>query len=130
MWLVGNYLIGTINEGEGSIRQIYVSTAYAFAPYIILTPFLVIVSHALTLNEGFIISLGSLFVIAWTAVLIFMSVMEMQKYTFGETVKSVLLIFFFMIMVIVAIAIIYLLFGQIVSFVKEIFEEGIYRAAQ
>lgn len=130
LWLIGNYLIGTINEGEGSIRQIYVSTAYAFAPYIILTPFLVIVSHALTLNEGFIISLGSLFVIAWTAVLIFMSVMEMQKYTFGETFKSVLLIFFFMIMVIVAIAIIYLLFGQIVSFVKEIFEEGIYRAAQ
>lgn len=130
LWLVGNYMIGTINEGEGSVKQIYVSTAYAFAPYILLTPINVILSHALTLNEGFIINLGAIFIIAWTAILFFISVKEIQKYSFSETVKSILLVFFFMIMVIVAVAIVYLLFGQIVSFVKEIFEEGVYRAKQ
>lgn len=130
LWLVGNYMIGTINEGEGSFKQIYVATAYAFAPYILLAPFNVLLSHALTLNEGFIINLGSIFIISWTACLFLLSVMEIQKYKFGETLKSIFLVFFFMIMVIVAVAIVYLLFGQIVSFIQEIVEEGTYRAGQ
>lgn len=130
LWLAGNYLIGTINEGEGSVKQIYVSTAYAFAPYIILAPLNIILSHCLTLNEGFVVNLGSVFIILWSACLFFLSVKEIHKYTFGETVKSIFLVFFFMIMVIVAFAIIYLLFSQIVSFVKEILEEAVYRAAQ
>lgn len=130
LWLVGNYMIGTINEGEGSFKQIYVATAYAFAPYMLLAPLNVLLSHGLTLNEGFIVNLGSIFIIAWTACLFFLSVKEVQKYSFGETLKSIFLVFFFMIMVIVAVAIIYLLFGQIVSFIKEIAEEGMYRAGQ
>lgn len=128
LWLVGNYLIGTINEGEGSFKQIYISSAYAFAPYIMLTPFIVALSYVLTLNEGFIVTLGSIFLICWSACLLVMSVKETQRYTFGETVKNILLVFFFMIMVIVAVCIVYLLFGQLVSFIKDIIEEGVYRA--
>lgn len=130
LWLVGNYMIGTINEGEGSFKQIYVATAYAFAPYLLFTPFKVILSYGLTLNEGFIVNLGAIFIVAWTVVLFFLSVKEIQKYSFSETLKSIFLVFFFMIMVIVAVAIVYLLFNQIISFVKEILEEGIYRAKQ
>lgn len=130
LWIVGNYMIGTINEGEGSFKQIYVASAYAFAPYLLLAPINVVLSHVLTLNEGFIVNLGSIFIISWAACLFFLSVKEIQKYSFGETVKSIFLVFFFMIMVVVAVAIIYLLFGQIVSFVKEIVEEGMYRAGQ
>ncbi len=128
LWLAGNYMIGTINEGEGSFKQIYVATAYAFAPYILITPFIVILSYGLTLNEAFIVNLGSLFVIAWAACLVFMSVKDIQRYSFGETVKNIFLVFFFMIMVIVAVCIVYLLFGQLVVFIKEIFGEGVYRA--
>ncbi len=130
LWLVGNAMIGSIGEGEGSFKQIYIATAYAFAPYLLLTPFKVLLSHGLTLNEGFLIRLGGVFIIGWTVCLFFLSVKEIQRYRFGETLKSIFLVFFFMIMVIVAVAIVYLLFGQIVSFVNEIVKEGIYRAHQ
>ena len=128
LWILGNYMIGTINEGEGSFKQIYVSSAYAFAPYIILTPFNILLSYCLTLNEGFIVNLGSMFIIAWSACLLILSVKEIQRYTFGETVRNILLVFFFMIMVIVAISIVYLLFGQLIGFLEEIIKEGVYRA--
>lgn len=130
LWLIGNYMIGTINEGEGYFKQIYVCTSYAFAPYIILTPFVIALSHILTLNEGFIVDLGSLFIVVWAAVLVFLSVKEVQQYKFGETVKSVFLVIFFMVMVIVAFVIVYLLIGKIVGFAQEIIVEGMYRVSQ
>ncbi len=127
LWIVGNYMIGTINEGEGSFKQIYVATAYSFAPYLLFTPVIIALSYVLTLNEAFVVNIGAIFIIAWTACLLFISVQEIQRYKFGETVRNILLVFFFMIMVVVAFSIVYLLFGQIVSFVKEIVGEGIYR---
>ncbi len=127
LWITGSYMLSSINDGEGSLRNVYVSTAYALSPYIILTPFIVLLTHVLTLNESFIVTLGWIFILAWSVVLLFLSVKEIQQFTVGETIKNIVLTIFYMILVVVAVAIIYLLWNQAISFFKELFGEVGYR---
>ena len=53
--VVCNYLVCTINDGEGTAKQIYCSFVYSLTPYFILQPIVFVLSHVLTYNEYFLI---------------------------------------------------------------------------
>lgn len=127
LWIIGNHMVSSISDGEGSFRQIYICTAYAATPYIFLTPIIIALSYVLTQNEAFVITLGSFVIVAWTAVLLIESVVEVHNYTARETVKTVFLILFFMLMAIVVFAILYLVWMQVYDFIEAVKEELIYR---
>ena len=48
-----NYLVCTINEGEGTVKKIYTYFCYSLLPYILFTPVIFVLSHVLTENEQF-----------------------------------------------------------------------------
>lgn len=127
LWILGSYMVSAINEGEGSLRNVYVATAYALSPYVIITPAVILLTYLLTQNEAFIVQLGWLVTLIWTGSLLFLSVAEIHQYSFRETIKNILLTLFFMIMVVVTLAILYLLWGQAITFFKEICGEWLYR---
>ena len=127
LWIVGNHMVSSISDGEGTFRQVYISTAYAATPYIFLTPVIIALSYVLTQNEAFVITLGSVVIVAWTVILLIVSVVEVHNYTGKETVKTVFLILFFMLMAIVVFAILYLVWMQVCDFVDAVKEELIYR---
>jgi len=127
LWIVGNHMVSSISDGEGTFRQVYICTAYAATPYIFLTPVIIALSYVLTQNEAFVITLGSIVIVAWTVILLIMSVVEVHNYTGKETVKTVFLILFFMLMAIVVFAILYLVWMQVYDFMDAVKEELIYR---
>lgn len=55
LWVIGNSMVSSINDGEGSIKNVYVMTAYSLAPYLLIIPPTVLLSYILTFNEAFII---------------------------------------------------------------------------
>lgn len=127
LWIFGNNMIASINEGEGTFRSVYISSAYMFAPYLLFTPAAVICTYVLSLNESFIVTILWLMGVVWTGVLLFIAVMEIHNYTFGEVVKNILLILFFMIMAVITFVILYLIWTQVVAFVGNFISEGVYR---
>lgn len=127
LWVIGNYMIASINDGEGTLKQVYIGTAYAFTPYIFLTPVIIALSYVLTLNEAFIIQFGYVIILGWTIVLLIQSVVYIHDYTGKETLKSILITIFFMVMAIVAFAILYLVWMQVYDFLDQVKEELIYR---
>lgn len=127
LFLFGNKMISSICEGEGSFKNIYITTAYAFAPYILLTPFGIAASYILSLNEQFIITLIGFTALAWTGVLLFTEIMQTHNYTFGQTVKNVILILFFMIMAIITLTILYLIWTQVFGYLYDLFGELKYK---
>ena len=127
LFVMGNYMIATINEGEGSVRNIYIMLSYALSPYLTICPIVIFLSHILTGNEAFIITALWTVAIVWSAVLIFIGVREIHNYTIAETVKNILLTLFFMIIVIIIMAVIYILAVQLLSFVEDIWLEALYR---
>lgn len=128
LWVIGNYMVSSINEGEGSFRNVYIGTAYALAPYVLFVPFIIAATYMLTLNEVFIIKFSWLFMVCWSAVILFLGVIEIHNLTIREAIKNVLLTLFFMIMAVVTFAILYLMWGQVLNFVSIVWGEVKYRA--
>ena len=125
--VVCNYLMCTINDGEGKLKEIYCSLIYSFGPYIVFTPVIFLLSHCVTKNEEFFVSFGHIFMFCWIAVLVFISIKEINDYTVKETVKIIGLTAFTILIVCLLVFIIYVLWAQVIDFVQQIPREVVYR---
>ena len=122
-----NYLMCTINDGEGKLKEIYCSFIYGFGPYLCFMPFIFLLSHVITDNERFFVDFGRLFMLTWVAVLIFIAVKEINDYSVGETVKIILLTLFTILIVCLLAFIIYVLWSQVIDFLQQIPREVVYK---
>lgn len=127
LFVVGNSMVASINDGEGSFKNIFVITAYSLSPYLIITPFVVIASYGVTFNESFILDLIWFVGVAWSAVILFIGIMRTHDYNVGETVKNILITLFFMLMAVVAAAIMYVMWNTLISFISSVFVEVDFR---
>lgn len=125
--IVSNYLVCTINDGEGRFRHMYSGFVYSLAPYFIFKPFIIIASNVLTFNEAYLLSLANFIVYAWVGVLIIVMIIEINDYTIRETIKIILLTLFTLLIAVLLIFIVYILVSQLITFVISIFNEGVYR---
>ena len=123
LWILGNYLVGAITKGQGTMRGIIISTIYALMPMIVLSLPLAILSNGLTLAEGSIYHLMQTLIMLWTALLLFTQVKEIHGYGFGETVKNILWIIFVAAMAVVAVLAIVGILIQGWNFLNEFFRE-------
>lgn len=128
LWVVMSYMISSINDGEGTFKNIYVATAYAFAPYLILSPIVTALTYVLTLNEAFLVQFGWAFAVIWTVVLLVMSVQEIQRYNLSTTLKNIVLTFLLILLAVITCIILYLMLKQLLVFLSGIIREAIYRA--
>jgi len=130
LWVIANFLVSTINEGEGKFSHVYKATIYAFAPYLIFRPLIVIASNGLTLNDAFVYQFANGIVIAWTVLLVFLMVKETHDYTIKESLKNIAITLFCMLIMVLVLFIVYVLLDQVYDFVQSVIEELIVRADQ
>ena len=90
-------------------------------------PWLVLLSHGLTYNESFILQFGSIIIITWCVVLLFLAVKNLNDYRAGETIKVILLGLFTVFVALVLAFIIYVLIRQLFLFFGEIIGEAVLR---
>jgi len=126
LWVIGNYMISSINDGEGTLRSVFVATAYSLVPYVIFGPIVIASTYVLTLNEAVIVHYLWAIAVAWSAILLCISVREIHNYTVKETVKIILLTLFFMIMAVIVSVILFLIGQQVVIFIQDIISEVTY----
>ncbi len=122
-----NYLICTINDGEGKIRHIYCSMAYSLTPYLIFQPVLFVVTHLVTYNEAFLVQFGSMFMNVWIVILVLIAVREINNYSIRETAKVIALTFFAVLIAVLLVFILYVLWSQVFDFIVAIGGEVVYR---
>ena len=122
-----NYLMCTINDGEGKFKHIYCSLIYSFGPYLVIQPVLFVLSHVVTTNEAFFVDFGNVAMLTWIGVLIFLSIKEINNYSVKETVKIIVLTVFTILIVCLLAFIIYVLSSQVIDFVESIFREVVYK---
>lgn len=122
-----NYLMCTINDGEGKLKHIYCSLIYSVGPYITLIPFVFLLSHVVTYNEAFFVELAMMVMAVWIAVLAFISIKEINNYTVKETFKIIFLTVFTILIVCLLAFIIYVLWSQVFDFLQSLAGEVVYR---
>lgn len=122
-----NYLICTINDGEGSFKQIYCSFIYCLTPYIVFQPFAILISHFVTADEKFLVSFPQTLITAWIVILIILSIKEINNLTLKETAKVIAITFFAALIAILLVFVLYILWSQVYDFVTAISGEVVYR---
>ena len=122
-----NYLVCTINEGEGTIKKIYCSFVYSLTPVITLLPVIFSLSHIVTDNEEFLITFTQLVMYGWVIVLLVLSIKEVNFYSGKETFKVICLTIFTILILALLIFIFYVLWVQVYEFISAIFGEVVYR---
>ncbi|MCX7654277.1 MAG: YIP1 family protein [Fervidobacterium sp.] len=127
LWIVSNWLVSSISDGKGTLRDIYIFTAYSFAPYILFQPFVILSTYILTYNEMFLVDFSSLIIITWSAVLLFTGVKEIHDYNIRNTIKSILLTLGWIFVMILIYSIVYMLWDQLVETMFSIVQEVLYR---
>lgn len=123
LWTVSNYLVSTINDGEGRFKDIYKGTIYALSPYLTFALPLQLLTNVLTLNESFIYSFSMGFIITWCAILLFLMVKEVHNYTIGESIKNILLTLFGIVLIVLTLFILILLINHELDFIESIVQE-------
>ncbi len=125
LFIFSNYLISTLYDGEGWLKQVFIVVIYALSPIIVFLPFYIVLSNFLTLNEVILLQVFSFFIISYTCVLIFIGIREVHNYEIKETFKNILLTIFTMFLIVLICFIVYVFGSQLIDFlvswVKEVF---------
>lgn len=123
LFIVCNYLVTSINDGDGTFKQIFMIPAYGMMPAMIALLIVTCVSYVLTYNESFLLTLVLLIGITWSVITIFIGLQTVHDYTFGETVKSIILTVVFMIIIAVIGVIISIMWSSLYTFLAAVGKE-------
>lgn len=125
--IICTYLVVTINDAEINSLQMYQGFIYCLGPYLLIKPFLIVISHVLTLNEAFILQFTNLIIYLWVFVLIVVMIKELNSYTVRVTIKLLFLTLFTIFISWLTIFVIYSLAAQVGSFIVSFYGEVVAR---
>jgi hypothetical protein len=123
MFILCNYLVTSIKDGDGSLKQVYMIPAYGLFPVAVSCVLVTIMSYVLTNNESFILTIILVIGLGWSVVNIFLGFMTVHDYTFKDTIISFIITFIFMVIVIIMALIIIIMWEQLWGFLKTVGRE-------
>lgn len=127
IWVVGNWSLCTLFDGEGKMNEIMCVSAYALVPYIISQILYILASNVLTRQEGTILSLITYIGLVWSGVLLISAMKAVHQYTMPKTILAMIFSVVAMVIIVLVLILLVSLFQQVVMFVYSIITELMYR---
>jgi outer membrane protein assembly factor BamB len=124
LFVICNYLVTSINDGDGGLFDIFKLVSYAMFPLSVTLLAVTVVSHVVTENEIFLLMFMLAGGFAWSGVLLWLGLQEVHSYSFGNTFKSLIFTIIFMLIAIIVLFNMTILFSQFVQFVEAIAREA------
>jgi tetratricopeptide (TPR) repeat protein len=120
-----NWLVTSINDGNGTLSLIFKVVSYSMLPYMMAMTLTVALSYVLTFNEVFFLQLIMTIGLGWTGIQLFLGLSQVHEYVIRETFKSILLTLLFMLIIVIIILIIIIMWEQVYLFITAIIKEVI-----
>lgn len=127
LWIVSNWCFTTLMDGEGTMKDIYIATAYALKPYIITAIPMVILSRCLSGNEAFIYNTLDGIIMIWMLGLIFFGMMITHNYSLGKGILTAVFTLVGICLMMFLAMVCFNVIQDMISYVTEIYQEIIYR---
>lgn len=127
LFILGNWCITTLFEGEGSIKDITVAACYSLTPFVIIVVPVTIMTNFVLVNEADILNLLITFAFIWMAILLVLGVMVTHDYSMGKNFITIISTILGMICIMFIVMLFSTLLGKLVGFVANIVEEIQYR---
>ena len=123
LFVLTNYLLSSIQDGDGTLGDIYKLTIYAMGPMI--TGILVVtgLSYFLSYNEDFLIDLIEFVAPSWSLIILILGLQEVHVYSTGAAVKSIVLSIASMVMIAIVVLIVVMMGEQLADFLQVIVKE-------
>lgn len=125
IFIICNYLVTSITDGSGTLKDIFILIMYSLAPIIVGLIGVTVLSHFLTDSEAFFLDVIFFVTLGWTIILICMGMIEIQGYGFKELVISILLTILLMVIIVLVLLILFVLSQELIDFIKLIVQEVI-----
>jgi tetratricopeptide (TPR) repeat protein len=122
-WVICNYLIGSIQQGEARFKDVFVGSSYALTPFILLSLPTTVISNVLTLSEASIYHFFEYGAILWCGAMFFWKIQSLQNYSVGETAVNVMLTGIAVVILWVLIFIVVGLASELAGFGYTIYQE-------
>ncbi len=88
LWVVANWCLTTLFDGEGSAKDIFIATGYSLAPLPLLIIPSTLLTHILSSAESGIITLLTTFAFIWVGLLIFFGEMITHDYSVVKNIAT------------------------------------------
>ena len=90
LWVVSNWCLTTLFDGEGSLKDIYIATCYSFAPLPLFIILSTILTNVFTVSEQGIVTLLVAIGWVWVAILLFFGMVVTHDYSTSKNVITTL----------------------------------------
>jgi hypothetical protein len=124
LFVICNYLVTSINDGDGGIDDIFKLASYAMFPLSVTLLAVTVISHVITVNENFLLVFMLIGGFAWSGTLLWIGLQEVHNYSFGNTFKSLVFTAVFMLIALVVLFNMTILFDQFAQFIEAIAREA------
>lgn len=126
-WVVANWAMCTLFDGEGTMKNIFVNSAYALIPYIAAMLIGTVMSHFLIRDEYVFIQAIEIIGQCWSFILLISGIKAVHQFTFGKTIALMLLTLVAMVAMLFLLVLLLTLFQQVLIFIFSIYTELAYR---
>ena len=127
LWIIANWCITTLFDGEGSLKDVYVASTYSLLPMILTMIPATIASNFVLASETKIITLITTLGFIWLGMLLFFGIMITHDYTIGKNIITTIATLVGMICIMFIVLLFSMLLGRLVGFASSIVTEIQYR---
>lgn len=127
IYCVANWCLTTLFDGKGKLSDIWMGTAYAMTPYVIIQIPLVIMSNFVTEEEGAFYEYFGYFSLIWCAMLVVASVMMIHDFLLGKAFMALVFSAVGMLIIVFILVLFFSLISDGFSYFYSIYKETVFR---
>ncbi len=123
LWVVANWCLTTLFDGEGSFKDIYIATCYSLAPLPLFVIVSTILTNVATAGEASMVNLLVTIGYIWVGILLFFGMVVTHDYSTGKNVITTLGTIVAMAVIMFIIILFSSLVIKMITFIVAIFTE-------
>ncbi len=127
IFCICNWACTTLFDGKGHLGDVYMGTAYALTPYILIQLPLIILSNFVTVEEGTFYTVFNDISLLWCVMLLFMAMMMIHQYSFAKTLLFTIITVFGMLVFIFILLLFFSMISQGVAYFVSLAREIMFR---
>ncbi len=127
LFIVANWCLTTLFEGEGSFKDIFIASSYSLFPMTLLIIPATIASNWVTTTEAAIVSMVGVIAFIWVGLLLFCGTMITHDYSIGKNLITILGTIVAMAVIVFMVLLFSMLVTKLVGLVTNIVTEIQYR---